>query len=67
MYEFCYGYVKLKYREKAKLCYMDADCFIIFIVIKHIYVEIAKDVEIRFVISKYEVERPLLRGNKLLD
>ena len=24
-YEFCYCYVKPKYREKAKLCYMDTD------------------------------------------
>ena len=23
MYEFCYDYVKPKYGEKAKLCYMD--------------------------------------------
>ena len=23
MYEFCYGYVKPKYGEKVKLCYMD--------------------------------------------
>ena len=25
MYEFCYDYVKLKYDEKAKLCYMYTD------------------------------------------
>ena len=25
MYEFCYDYVKPKYNEKAKLCYMDTD------------------------------------------
>ena len=25
MYEFSYDYVKLKYDEKAKLCYMDTD------------------------------------------
>ena len=25
MYEFCYDYVKSKYGEKAKLCYMDID------------------------------------------
>ena len=27
MYEFCYGHVKRKYGEKAKLCYMDTDSF----------------------------------------
>ena len=27
MYEFWYDYVKLKYDEKAKLCYLDTDKF----------------------------------------
>ena len=31
MYEFFYGYVKSKYGEKAKLCYMDTDSFIVYI------------------------------------
>ena len=30
MYEFWYDYVKPKYREKAKLCYMDTESFIIY-------------------------------------
>ena len=29
MYEFCYDCVKPKYDEKAKLCYMDIDSFIL--------------------------------------
>ena len=31
MYEFWYGYVKPKYDEKTKLCYMDTDSFIVYI------------------------------------
>ena len=31
MYEFWYDYVKPKYSEKSKLCYMDTDNFIIYI------------------------------------
>ena len=31
MYGFWYDYVKPKYREKAKLCYMDTDSFIVYI------------------------------------
>ena len=31
MYEFRYGYVERKQREKSKLCYMDTDNFIVYI------------------------------------
>ena len=31
MYEFWYDYVKPNYQDKAKLCYMDTDSFIIHI------------------------------------
>ena len=31
MYEFWYDYVKLKYGEKAKLCYMGTDSFIVHV------------------------------------
>ena len=31
MYEFWYNYVKPKYSEKAKLCYMDTGSFIVYI------------------------------------
>ena len=29
MYEFWYEYIKLKYGENEKLCYMDTDRFIV--------------------------------------
>ena len=31
MYEFQYDYVKPKYDEKVKLCYMDTNTFIVYI------------------------------------
>ena len=37
IYEFWYDYVKLKYGEKAKLCYMDTDSFIVYIKTDDIY------------------------------
>ena len=45
MYEFWYDYVKPKYGEKARLCYMDTDSFIVYIRTDDIYNDIAKDVE----------------------
>ena len=31
MYELWYDYIKLKYQDKAKLCYIDTDSFIMYI------------------------------------
>ena len=45
MYEFWYDYLKPKYGEKAKLCYMDTDSFIIHIETEDFYKDIAKDVK----------------------
>ena len=30
MYEFWYDYIKPKYKEKTKLCYIDTDSFIVY-------------------------------------
>ena len=48
MYEFQYDYVKPKYGEKAKLCSMDTDCFIVQLKTDDIYKDIAEDVETRY-------------------
>ena len=48
MYEFWYDYVKPKYGEKAKLCYMDTYIFIVYIKADDICKGIAEDVETRF-------------------
>ena len=34
MYEFWYDYVKPKYDEKAKFCYLDKDSFIAYLITK---------------------------------
>ena len=44
MYEFWYDYIKPKYQEKAKLCYMDTDSFIIRIETEDFYEYIAQDI-----------------------
>ena len=42
MYEFWYDYVKPKYGEKAKMCYMDTNIFIVYINTDDIYKDIQK-------------------------
>ena len=59
MYDLWYDYVKPKYGEKAKLCHMDTDSFIVYIKIEVIYADVTKDVETRetrFDSSKYELD-----------
>ena len=41
MYEFWYDYIKPKYGDKAKLCFMDTDSFIVYIKANDIYKDIA--------------------------
>ena len=62
MYEFWYDYMKPKYDNNVKLCYMDTDSFIMNIKTEDFYKDIANDVEKRFDTSNYEVNRPLPTG-----
>ena len=62
MCEFRYDYMKPKYGQNVKLCYMDTDSFIMNIKIEDFYKDIANDVEKRFDTSNYEVNRPLPTG-----
>ena len=62
MYEFWYDYMKSKYGNNVKLCYMDTDSFIMHIKTEDFYKDIADDVEKRFDTSNYEVNRPLPTG-----
>ena len=63
IYEFWYDYMKPKYGDNVKLCYMDTDSFIINIKTEDFCKDIANDVEKRFDTSNYEVDRPLSTGN----
>ena len=65
MSEFWYDYVKSKNGEKAKLCYMDTDSFIVHVKTGDIYKGIAEDVETRFDTSNYELDKPLPKGKKI--
>ena len=59
MYEFWYDYMKPKYDDNVKLCYMDTDSFIMKIKTNDFYKDISNNVENRFDTSNYEVNRPL--------
>ena len=59
MYEFWYDYMKPKYGNDVKLCYMDTDSFIMNIKTNKFYEDITNDVQNRFDTSNYEVNRPL--------
>ena len=64
IYEFWYDYIKPKYQEKAKLCYMDTDSFIIHIETEDFYKDIAEDIKKWFDTSGYNEKdkRPLPIG-----
>ena len=62
MYEFWYYYIKPKYQDNAKLCYMDTDSFIINIKTEDFYEDIVDDVEKRFDTSNNECNRPVPTG-----
>ena len=63
MAEFWYNYMILKYREKTNLGYTYS--FTVYIKIKYIQVDIAKDVKTRFETKNYESDKPLLNGKNI--
>ena len=65
MYEFWYDYLKSKYGEKAKLCYMDTENdngFIVIVTTDDIYKDIIEDVETSVDTSNYDLSRLLPKG-----
>ena len=64
MHEFWYDYLKPKYGDKVKLCYMDTDNFIVHIETEDFYEDIASNVDKWFDTSAYNEDnnRPLPIG-----
>ena len=62
MYEFHYDYMKPKYGENLKFCYMNTDSLIYQIKTEDFYADIADDVPMRFDTSDYNLDRPLPIG-----
>ena len=59
IYEFWYDYIKPKYQDNTKQCYMDTDSFIIHIKTEYAYEDIANDLKKWFDTSNYDVDKPL--------
>ena len=51
--EFWYDYIKPKYGDRAKLCYMDTNSFVIHIKAEDFYKDIANDIEKSIDTSNY--------------
>ena len=64
MYEFWYDYMKSKYNDNVRLCYMDTDSFTMNRKTNDFYKDISDDLDNRFDTSNCEVKRPLLMGKK---
>ena len=62
MYEFWYDYVKVKYEDRVRLCYMDTDSFVLNVRTKDFYKDISEDVKDRFDTSNFYCDRPLPIG-----
>ena len=59
MYEFWYDYMKPKYNDNVRLCYMETDSFVMHIKTNDLYKDMA---QCKFDTSNYEVKRPLPIG-----
>ena len=64
MYEFLYDYLKPKYKDKAKLCYIDTDRVVVNIFTEEFFEDINNDVERWFDTTNYDEndKRPLPMG-----
>ena len=54
MYEFWYAYIRPKYGDKEKLCYIDTDSFVVHIKSEDFFEDISNNVEKWFDTSNYD-------------
>ena len=54
MYEVWFDYIKPKYGDRAKLCYMDTDSFVIYLETEDFYKDITNDVDRWFDTSNFD-------------
>ena len=69
MYEFWYDYIKPKYQDKSKLCYMNTNSFIIHIKTEDFFEDIGNDVEKLFGTNYDENDKkplPIGKNKKLV-
>ena len=70
MYEFWYDYIKPKYGDKARLCYIDTDSFVINIKTEDFYKDNASDLERWFDTSNYDKKDnrslPIAKNRKVI-
>ena len=61
MYDFWYGYLKPKYKNNIKLCYMDTDSFIFHVKTDYFYKDISDTLDKWFDTSKNDkkLDRPI--------
>ena len=55
-------YIGLSILDTSKLCYIDANSFIVHVKIKDVYADLTEDIEKRLGTFNYEVYRPLSIG-----
>ena len=67
MCDFQYDYVKPKYEEKAKLCYMDSNISYKLYSIHKVYKDIAEDVEPRFDCSNFDLDRAFSKEQNFIE
>ena len=67
IYQYWYNYAKPKYRDNAKLCYMDTDSFIVHIKSEDVYENLTRDVETRSGTSNnIKIHLPIGKNKKLI-